>query len=52
MDYEAAILARQEQLELAEDADTEDECVSCDYLSQCRAAAEGHGEWPHRCPCK
>ena len=49
-DYESAILARQEQQELAEDADdVQDDCARCELLPKCREAAMKHTEYP-KCP--
>ncbi len=50
IDYEDAILARQDAQELWEDADDcRDMCDGCKLLPLCRKAAEGEGKFPE-CP--
>ena len=47
IDYEDLILARQEERDLWEDGCVDvDECSSCKFLSECRKAGEGKGEFP------
>ena len=47
MDYEDAILARQESIEAWEDGcDVDDDCENCPLLSECRNASQGKCEYP------
>ncbi|MBR1374409.1 hypothetical protein IJ556_08190 [bacterium] len=47
MDYEDAILARQESIEALEDGcGVDDDCENCPLLSECRNASHGKCEYP------
>ncbi len=47
VDYEDLILARQEKIELWEDGCIDvDECSSCAFLTECRKASTGYGDFP------